>query len=169
MCLFTISSFHKKQWITDRSEDVNLDVFTGWLWVFWRGHLICLAIFLLAGCTTAARVAQSPSELDCVYLLKQDCETVLTALPDALLSIELELRRENLSAANCPATVIARKGISAFSWGEIVRINLARTEAGGTELRVYTERALATNVTARGDWSPHVYKALLAQLTESSS
>jgi hypothetical protein len=169
VCLFTVSSFHKKQRFIGRSKHVNLDVCKDWSRTFLRANYVCIAIFLVAGCTTTASVEQSPSEKDSVYLLKQDCNTVLTALPYALVSINLELRRNNSSGADCPATVIARKGISAFSWGEIVRINLARTEAGGTELRVYTERALATNVTARGDWSPQVYTALLAQLTGSDS
>ena len=94
---------------------------------------------------------------------------ISAALPAALDALRLEVEDASSPMTLCPASIIARKRISAFSWGEIIRINLNRSEPDGTELRVLTERVLATNMTARGDWSEQIHQALLTQLTESDS
>ncbi|MFX3658207.1 MAG: hypothetical protein ACN6I7_03510 [bacterium] len=47
-----------------------------------------------------------------------------------------------------------------MSWGEYVRVRLDALDTGRTQLHVLTQRVLATNLLARGDWSGPVYRAL---------
>ena len=52
--------------------------------------------------------------------------------------------------------IIAKKGASAFSWGELVRVVVQNGDADSTTVRVLTQRKMATNVTAKGDYSKSI-------------
>jgi len=56
--------------------------------------------------------------------------------------------------------IIAKKGMSLFSYGELVRVVVAQTPDGAVAVRVFTKRRLATNVTAKGDWSGPIFQQL---------
>jgi hypothetical protein len=62
-----------------------------------------------------------------------------------------------------PATwmIVAKKGMSLFSWGELVRVVAQQTPDGtAVVVRVFTKRRLATNITAKGDWSGTIFEEL---------
>jgi hypothetical protein len=60
--------------------------------------------------------------------------------------------------------VIGKKGASAWSWGELVRAVIQSAvlpdATRGVTVRIITQRRLATNVTARGDWSQQIFTQL---------
>lgn len=56
--------------------------------------------------------------------------------------------------------IIAKKGMSLFSYGELVRVVVQQTSEGPVAVRVFTKRRLATNITARGDWSGRIFEQL---------
>jgi hypothetical protein len=56
--------------------------------------------------------------------------------------------------------IIAKKGMSLFSYGELVRVVVQQTPEGAVVVRVFTKRRLATNLTARGDWSGRIFEQL---------
>ena len=64
--------------------------------------------------------------------------------------------------------IIAKKGMSLFSYGELVRVVVAQTPDRAVAVRVYTKRRLATNVTAKGDWSGPIFQQLDLILAEPS-
>jgi hypothetical protein len=62
--------------------------------------------------------------------------------------------------------IIAKKGMSLFSYGELVRVVAQQTPEGAVVVRVFTKRRLATNLTARGDWSGRIFEQLDHILTQ---
>lgn len=56
--------------------------------------------------------------------------------------------------------VIATAGVSAFSWGELVRVSVQKHQATPVDVWVLTRRRLATNFTAKGDYSPDVFQRM---------
>jgi hypothetical protein len=56
--------------------------------------------------------------------------------------------------------ILAKKGGSLFSYGELVRVVVQQTPEGAVAVRVFTKRRLATNITARGDWSGPIFEKL---------
>jgi hypothetical protein len=54
--------------------------------------------------------------------------------------------------------------MSMSSYGELVRVTVQGMSESETEVKVYTKRRLATNVTARGDWADTVFSNIALQL-----
>ena len=48
---------------------------------------------------------------------------------------------------------VASRGMTFWSYGEIVRIRAAILDSATTDVWIYTQRRLATNVSAKGDWA----------------
>lgn len=60
--------------------------------------------------------------------------------------------------------IIAKEGMSAFSWGTLVRIFIEQINDTETTVRVVTKRRLATNITAKGDYSSEILGFIPAEL-----
>ena len=60
--------------------------------------------------------------------------------------------------------IVEKKGASAFSWGELERDVDERTSSEKVSVRVLTKRKLATNVTAKGDYSDTIFSNIELQL-----
>ncbi len=54
--------------------------------------------------------------------------------------------------------------MSAFSWGELVRVDLREGDSDNTILEVVTKRRVAVNITAKGDWSEEIHDAVIRNL-----
>jgi len=55
---------------------------------------------------------------------------------------------------------------SAFSWGELVRVNVVEASEAVTELQIATKRRLLTNVFAQSDWSAPIAASVRELLDE---
>ena len=53
--------------------------------------------------------------------------------------------------------IVAKKGTSAWSWGELVRVVVQKSASDRTTVRVLSRRRMATNVTAKGDYSDTIF------------
>ena len=62
------------------------------------------------------------------------------------------------------AVIIAKKGPSAFSWGELVRVVVTSAGPEKTSIWVLSKRRLATNVTAKGDYSTNIFENIALTL-----
>jgi hypothetical protein len=88
-----------------------------------------------------------------------DYQDVTRAAQDAVRSIGLTVEEVGqLDAATW--RVIATAGASAFSWGELVRVSVRRYQAPPVSVWVLTRRRLATNITAKDDYSPEVFERM---------
>ncbi len=52
--------------------------------------------------------------------------------------------------------IVGKKGVSAFSWGELVRAVVQQDSSRGVAVHILTQRRLVTNIIARGDWSQQI-------------
>ncbi|MBC8230729.1 hypothetical protein H8E77_14365 [bacterium] len=92
-----------------------------------------------------------------------DYDTVVKAARDALMSSGLAIDDAS-EVGNKTFVILAKKGTSAWSWGELVRVTVQEVSESKTTVRVYTKRKLATNVTAKGDWADTVFSNITLQL-----
>lgn len=121
-----------------------------------------LAVFFLLfpGCATMTSVRPSGATRVYDYPLSLVFDAVKTATRD----IGLEIVEE----APDKSFITARRGITAWSWGEIVGIYLVMPAPGKTEVTVRNIRRLATNITAE-DFTWKIHNALPPLLMTASS
>lgn len=128
-----------------------------------RRQLSVLAVVVLGtACATTGTVTSESPEAGRAFRFAEACARVTPLVVPTLEAFGFVVRSAD-SAEPCGTTVVARKPVSLASWGELVRVTV-RPVDGGTEVRILTRRALATNVTARGDWSGEIYRELLRGL-----
>lgn len=115
-----------------------------------------LALADLAGCSTVAGIRAAPLSEGVRRSYNADYYEVTRAAYDAVNSIGLRI--EEVTQID-PDTwrVIGLADVSAFSWGELVRVSVQRHQAMPVNVWVLTRRRLATNITAKGDYSPDVF------------
>ncbi len=120
------------------------------------------ALFVLCamftGCATAASVKGSRGSGRSEtynYPYEQTYQAAVDAMRDQAIEI-LEKDRET-------GTIIGKKGVSAFSYGERVGIYLYKLEEAKTKVEVISAKVLATNVFAK-DWTDAIFVAIRKNL-----
>lgn len=81
------------------------------------------------------------------------------AIEDAGLTIKETSTEDNQTV------LFAERGITAMSWGELVRVIVQRTPTGTTAVRVLTMKRLRINLTAKADFSKVIFAGILTRLT----
>jgi len=61
--------------------------------------------------------------------------------------------------------IIGKKSMSAWSYGELVRVLVTRKGAQQTEVRVFTKKRVSINPTAKGDYSNSILSNIELKLT----
>ena len=85
--------------------------------------------------------------------------TVLRAARNAVAAAGLAI--DSYQEVNdSTAMIVAKKGISAWSWGELIRVVVQKSADNRVGVRVLTRRRLATNLTAKGDYSDTIFSNL---------
>jgi hypothetical protein len=118
---------------------------------------------LLVACASAGGVRLE--SLDSGVLREFDSEyaIVLTAARNAVTGVGFTIDSDQ-EVDDSTAVIVARKGISGWSWGELVRIAVQQSADQRVAVRVLTRRRLATNLTAKGDWSDVIFSHMDAAL-----
>ena len=113
----------------------------------------------LTGCRTVGGMRTAPVNEGVLRSYTADYSDVTRAAYDAVQSIGLTV--DEVAQVD-PATwhVIANAGASAFSWGELVRVSVQRHPGMPVAVWVLTRRRLATNITAKDDYSPDVFQRM---------
>jgi len=87
----------------------------------------------------------------------------LNAARTAIASVGLAV--DSFDQPNDVTTVIvAKKGVSGFSWGELVRVVVTSAGPDTTSIWVFGQRRLATNVLAKGDYSIDIFENIALTL-----
>lgn len=124
--------------------------------------LIVAALLAAASITGCASMADATSARGqgMVRVYDQSYDTVWDALTMSVKDTDLTV----VSADKATGTLLAKRAMTAFSWGENVAIFVDRvTGKVSTRVEIVNKRALATNVTAP-DWDKTLFKALDARL-----
>lgn len=112
-----------------------------------------LAICFVLSCSSASGIKEKPLSEGVTRSYSAAFGDVLKAAQQATVEAGLKIE-EIYKVDESTWVIIAKTGTSAFSWGELVRIVVQKQESGSdTIVRVITKRKLATNVTAKGDYS----------------
>jgi hypothetical protein len=122
------------------------------------GRLAVVAV-IAGACASTAGLRSAPLDAGETKFYAAPLAVVGPAARQAVLSAGL-----NVDTVSTPDSltwmIIAKKGMSFFSYGELVRVVVAQTPDGAVAVRVFTKRRLATNVTAKGDWSGPIFQQL---------
>jgi len=116
------------------------------------------AVTLISGCSTLADTKKSEGVGKRVTYSKSMDEV----WPLAILSLNdvgLDVIEENKSQGY----VLAKKGMSAFSYGENVAIFVKKIDNSNTSVEVVSKRVLATTVFAK-DWTDEIFMKLNARI-----
>jgi len=117
---------------------------------------VTVAAVALTGCRTVSGMRDAPVNEGVLRSYNADYPDVTRAAYEAVRSIGLTVEEvAQLDAATW--RVIATAGASAFSWGELVRVSVQQQQARPVAVWVLTRRRLATNITAKDDYSPEVF------------
>src|SRR6266446_7421214 len=114
-----------------------------------------LALTLLAACASAGGMRAEPLDVGVVREFNGDYTTVLRATRNAVASAGLAVDSYD-EVNDSTAMIVAKKGSSAWSWGELVRVVIQKT-GDRVAVRVLSRRKMATNVTAKGDYSDTIF------------
>jgi|SRR5437867_157580 len=120
-----------------------------------RCVLVGLASFL-AACASAGGMRAEPLDVGVLREFNGDYTTVLRATRNAVASAGLAV--DSFEEVNdSTAMIVAKKGTSAWSWGELVRVVVQKSASDRVAVRVLSRRKMATNVTAKGNYSDTIF------------
>ncbi len=121
--------------------------------------LALVASASLTGCRTVDGMRTAPVNEGVPRRYVADYTDVTRAAYEAVQSLGLTV--EEVKQID-PATwhVIATAGVSAFSWGELVRVSVQRNPVTPAMVWVLTRRRLVTNFTAKDDYSPDIFQKM---------
>jgi hypothetical protein len=112
-----------------------------------------------AACASTGGLRSAPLDQGEVRFYDAPFAVVAPAAREGVLSAGLEV--DTISHPDSLTwMIIAKKGMSLWSYGELVRVVVQQTPEGAVAVRVVTKRRLATNITARGDWSGRIFERL---------
>ncbi len=122
-----------------------------------------IGIMCIAGCATRTSMLEAPLDAGRSQTFSVEYDRVITASRDALTSSGLDIDNAT-EIDNRTFVILAQKGASMSSYGELVRVAVQGINDSETEVKVYTKRKLATSIFTRGDWADTVFANIALQL-----
>ncbi|HXL08166.1 MAG TPA: hypothetical protein VN964_14680 [Gemmatimonadales bacterium] len=120
---------------------------------------LAVAAAIAAACASTAGLRSEPLDAGETKFYAAPLAVVGPAARQAVLSAGLNV--DTVSTLDSLTwMIIAKKGMSLLSYGELVRVVVAQTPDRAVAVRVYTKRRLSTNLTAKGDWSGPIFQQL---------
>lgn len=124
---------------------------------------LCL---MSVGCATAGSLRSEPLSAGVAQSFPAPVELVVEGARQAMIDAGLTID-EAYSRDGGAFVVQGSKGASAGSWGELVRVVVAPV-ADATRVNVVTKRRMATNITAKGDYSRAIFGGIELFLASAS-
>jgi hypothetical protein len=128
------------------------------------GAAIAMFALVASGCRTVGGMRTAPLSEGVQRSYDADYGDVKRAAYEAVYSLGLKVEEVNQIDSDT-LRVIATAGVSAFSWGELVRVSVQRYPAMPVSVWVLTRRRIVTNFTAKGDYSPDIFQRMDFKLT----
>lgn len=120
---------------------------------------VMLAMVIFAGCATTATIRNAPLSAGNARMYRVDFETLTRFAREAVLETGLGIVQYEVTPDGC-AMIIARKDMSAWSSGELVRVLIEGASDKQSRVTVYTQKVVATQVLAKGDYSPDIFSRI---------
>lgn len=126
---------------------------------FMKACRLAVLAAIMAACASTGGMRSQPLDAGETKVYAAPLNTVAPAARQAVLAAGLDV--DTVSQQDSLTwMIIGKKGMSFFSYGEVVRVVVQQNPEGAVAVRVFTKRRLATNVTARGDWSKPIFDQL---------
>ena len=122
-----------------------------------------IGIICIGGCATRTAMLEAPLDAGHSQTFSADYDRVIRASRDALTTSGLDID-DATEIDNRTFVILAQKGASMSSYGELVRVAVQGVSESETEVKVYTKRRLATSVFTRGNWADTVFANIALQL-----
>lgn len=117
----------------------------------------------LADCATMGGLRQEPLAAGATHLFPAPLGPVVDAARQAMVGAGIDIR-EQVQPSPDIWILLGAKGMSLWSYGELVRVVARQTDSAQTSVYVITQRRLATNVTASEDRSTTLFDRMAATL-----
>jgi len=114
--------------------------------------LIMVTLLLSIGCATTGTMRNASLDEGIPRTFAASFDLVLKAARESVTQSGLQVEEVN-QLDDETWVIIGKKDASAWSWGELVRVTVQKKSESETLVRVFTKRKLATNITAKGDYS----------------
>ncbi len=111
------------------------------------------------GCATIGTMRNASLDEGVPRIFTASFDRVLKATREAVIQSGLQIEEVN-QIDNQTWIIIGKKDVSAWSWGELVRVTVQKKSKSETLVRVFTKRRLATNFTAKGDYSRSILSSI---------
>jgi len=117
-------------------------------------------LVVTSGCASVGGMRSEPLTAGQAEQFDGTVEQVLAAVRAAVVESDLAVEEAN-QVDGGSWVIIAKKGTSFWSWGELVRVVVAPTEQEGKVwVRVTTKRKMSANVSAKGDYSQSIFSSV---------
>ena len=128
-----------------------------------QARLFCVPLFLLliSGCTTLQSMETPPASSGKAVIYDVSYEKAFELALHACEVLDFTVESQN----KAEKYIVAKNGISAWSWGERIGIYFTEVNANQTEVRVVSKAKVKTNVFAP-KWPNDIHQAMQARLTQ---
>ena len=109
-----------------------------------------------ASCSTSQSIRGASLSNGIEQTFNREMTVVLPALRQALKEEQMTITFDSTYDEKTHI-LIGETPVSGFSWGEVIRVVAIKRSDDKTALRVLTERKMATNVLANGDYSTNLF------------
>lgn len=108
--------------------------------------IIILSLVMLASCANMSTVTSAPKDAGVTRIFAEDNELVKAAVLASMQNLNINIKETNQTPDSFSITFT--KAISAFSWGEVGRILIAKNEDGSSQVFVYSEKRYKLQITS---------------------
>jgi hypothetical protein len=117
---------------------------------------LALLVFPLCACATMGGMKDEPLERGSAASFSASLEETNDAVREAMVGSQLMI--DEITQVNDSTWMfLSKKGTSAWSWGELVRVITIDVPGDKTRVYVVSKRKLATNVTAKSDYADDLF------------
>ncbi|MFQ5627467.1 MAG: hypothetical protein ACE5I1_01805 [bacterium] len=132
-------------------------------------HTISLAAMfvismIMNNCASTAAVQNAPLHAGVGRTFNASFDRTLKAAREAVTEAGLQIESASQMDENT-WMILGKKSMSAWSYGELVRVLVSRKGAQRTEVRVFTKKRVSINLTAKGDYSNAILSNVELKLT----
>lgn len=128
-----------------------------------KPFLPLVATLCLLGCATTGGMRSASLDKGVPRTYAANFDQVLEVAKKACYASGLHIEETN-NVDDRTCIIIAKKGATMWSRGEVVRVVVEKTGDSETTVRVWSKRKLATNITAKGDYSEDIFRNIDSRL-----
>lgn len=125
--------------------------------------LLLASSALSGGCATSSGIQKNALDKGPAETFSAPMPRVVDATRQSMMELKLGINTDREIDADTHM-LVGEIGMSAFSYGEVVRAIIDDNGDDTSTVHVVTQRKLATNIIAKGNWAPDIFKKVRQKL-----